>query len=288
MSGFNRSDNSRLTRRVVAAFLILLSLIIILADKQRQASIKSGHLSLDDPSAKVLGFISTPARGFGNLVRNAGHRANAYEENIRLRAELARLKGIENRVLDLTTRLKQYEKILAVDEEDTARGKKIAARAVFERHGPFVHSALINAGGDKSIEPGFAVMTVDGFYGHIVRVGQSSARVLLATDLNSRISVMSRRSGSRAIMVGNNTSRPTLRFIASGADWADGDQVVTSGDGGELPAGLPIGTAISTKEKTPKVELYTDGKAVDWVWVYPFKPIAPPENDELKPTDMTK
>ena len=281
MSGFSRSQQNRTTRRFVAALLILLSIIIVLADKQRQASINSGRLTLDDPSAKVLGVLSIPARGIGNLFRQAGDRANAYEENIRLKAEVERLRGIENKVLDLQTRISQYEAILTVGDNQQTDTQKIAARAVFERNGPFVHSALINAGRLKNVKPGHAVMTVDGFYGHVVRVGKNSARVLLPNDLNSRISVMSRRSGSRAIMVGVNTKRPALRFIASGSDWKDGDMVVTSGDGGVLPAGLPIGVAAKGKKSNYTVVLNTEDKPIDWVWVTPFEPIKAPIAEDV-------
>ena len=86
--------------------------------------------------------------------------------------------------------------------------QKIVARSVSETNGPFAHSALINAGAAKGAAKGHAVMTVDGLYGHVVRVGQNSARVLLLNDLNSRISVMSHRSQSRAILVGNNKDLP--------------------------------------------------------------------------------
>ena len=84
-------------------------------------------------------------------------------------------------------------------------------------------------------------MTVDGLYGHVIRVGKKSSRVLKLEDLNSRIAVMSKRSQSRAILIGDNSRVPVLSYVIDAADWVDGDVVITSGDDGVLPLGLPVG-----------------------------------------------
>jgi len=93
-----------------------------------------------------------------------------------------------------------------------------AVETVSEIDGPFVRSALINAGSKVGIKKGHPVMTVDGLYGHVLSVGPNSARVLRLGDLNSRISVMSARSDARAILSGNNSSTPLLAFVEDRAE----------------------------------------------------------------------
>jgi len=180
--------------------------------------------------------------------------------------------------------------MLSVQTSNDVSNTRMIARAVSENEGPFVHSALINIGANKGVKSGNAVMTTDGLYGHIVRSGSVSSRVLLINDLSSRISVMSQRSQNRAILLGSNTNKPKLAYVSLDADWQIGDRVVTSGDGGVLPRGLQIGVVVSGKANELLVEPFYLKRPVDWVWVYPFSPIPLPadnsENDDTKKTEL--
>ena len=291
-SGYNRPQRRRIVRRVLAVSLLIAALLIVLADRQQRQMLASGRLAADSLSARIMGVIAAPKRGIEKLFSNMEERKNAFQDNIRLRRDVARLRPYENQVLDLQMRLKRFENILGVEEASDFAKTKILARAVTETRGPFVHSALLNAGRNKGVKREYAVMTNRGLYGHIVRVGGSSSRVLLLNDLNSRIPVMSQRSGARAILVGKNTHQPELSYIAPDADWLDGDRVVTSGDGGILPQGLAVGEVLADKkaDKTADknkgwtVRLFSLEDPVDWVWVYPFSPISPPEQDTQNTT----
>ena len=279
ISGYNRPQRRRNTRRGLAAFFVLASIIIMLADRQQKSMLASGRLTADDFSSKIMGFIATPVRGIEALLVGAEARTNAFDNAAALRTEVERLRGYENRVLDMEMRVRRFEDMLSFDSSSDLSQGRIIARAVSESKGLFVHSALINAGKNKGVKTGYAVMTTDGLYGHIVRSGSVSARVLLLNDINSRISVMDQRSQSRAIMVGGNTNHPKLEYVALSADWKIGDRVITSGDGGVLPRGLAIGAVVADKSGGFAVDLFYLQKPVDWVWVYPYAPIPIPEDD---------
>lgn len=275
-SGYNRPQRRRNLQRGLAVTLILVCIFMLLADRQQKSMLASGRLTADDISSKIMGFIATPVRGIEAMFTGADNRSNAYEDNIMLRAEVERLRGFENKVLDMEMRVRRFEQMLSMETSSDIPATKIIARTVSESKGPFVHSALLNVGRNKNVEVGNAVMTTDGLYGHIVRTGAVSARVLLLNDLSSRISVMSQRSQSRAILVGNNTNKPKLGYVSLDADWQIGDRVVTSGDGGVLPRGLQIGKIVDSKSEDLEIELFYLDKPIDWVWVYPFTPTAPP------------
>ena len=132
------------------------------------------------------------------------------------------------------------------------------------------------------VKIGDAVMTADGMFGHIIRTGNSSSRVLKLEDLNSRIAVMSKTSQARAILMGDNTRLPLLSYVSLDSEWAVGDEVLTSGDDGLLPAGLPIGEVIIDAEGRMKVRLFVNRSFVDWVWVYPYQPMKKPEEDPVE------
>lgn len=224
-----------------------------------------------------LALLSKPIRAIESLIAGYQDRSRAVEENKALKEELYTLREDKQRAQVMEMKLRRFEDILGANPGSDIPVKKIAARAVSEVEGPFVRSALINAGRNKGIKKGHPVMTVDGLYGHVLRAGAGSSRVLQLGDLNSRIAVMSVRSEARAILSGDNSEFPRLAFIGDRADWREGDKVMTSGDDGVLPRGLPIGTVKSGKAEEFVVALNITGKNIDWVWVYPFQPIAEPE-----------
>ncbi len=88
--------------------------------------------------------------------------------------------------------------------------------------------------------------------GRVTDVGARSARVLLLTDLNSRIPVVIEGSQARAIMVGTNGPRPRLIYWSDGAP-KEGERVVTSAEANALPPDLPVGTVHYSAEHVPEV-----------------------------------
>lgn len=275
----------RLRGRVIFFLLLLVSLLIFFAGQANDNVLNRTKTQADDIAAPIMTYVTMPVRGFENFMADVHDRSRAHSENKRLKAELARLSDIEARANALAIKLSRFETILNVDVSSGIPDQKIAARAVAENNGPFVRSTLINAGKDKGIKKGFGVMTVDGLLGHVVRAGKRSSRVLRLEDLNSRISVMSVRSQSRAILTGDNSAQPKLSFVTEGSDWAKGDVVITSGDDGVLPQGLPVGYVSPDKDGGLRVQLYVNDNQIDWVWVYPYEPTMMPAEDDTVEAD---
>lgn len=271
----------RLIGRIVFVFLLITSILIFFAGQANDRVLDDTKTHAESAASPVMTYLSMPVRGFENVMSDLRQRGRAHTENKRLKTELARLSDVEARANALAIKLSRFETILNVDVSSGIPEQKIAARAVMETNGPFVRSSLLNAGHAKGIKKGYAVMTVDGMLGHIVRVGQNSARVLRLEDLNSRISVMSVRSQSRAILTGDNSRNPKLSFLTESSDWTPGDIVITSGDDGVLPPGLPIGVVLPEANGELLVDLYVNDHHVDWVWVYPHDPVSPPEEDPV-------
>ena len=275
-SGFSaRRRNSRF----VFAGLLFLSFVLYLASVGNDEAFRKTRSNVEGVGAKALTYLTLPARGFEKFTTDIRKRWQAHSENERLREEVSRLADTEARLNALTFKMSRFETILNVDVGSGIPEQKIAARAVSENDGPFAKTALINVGIRQGVSMGNAVMTVDGLYGHIIRVGNSSSRVLKLEDLNSRIAVMSKSEQERAILIGDNSPLPNLSYTASGSKWAEGDIVLTSGDDGVLPAGLPVGVVSLENSGDRKVKLFAHKNFVDWVWVYPYEPLQTPEAD---------
>ncbi len=168
-----------------------------------------------------------------------------------------------------------YEQALNV--ESPATQNRIGAWTLGDPDGLFVQSRLIGAGSRQGVHSGNPVLNVYGLIGRVVETGRVSSRVLLLTDLNSRIPVMADRSNARAVLVGDNSEYPRLEFLTRNADLEDGDRIVTSGDDGIMPRGLPVSQAQRDRQGRWRVRLYSDQAPVDFVWVFPFEPVRPPE-----------
>jgi rod shape-determining protein MreC len=141
---------------------------------------------------------------------------------------------------------------------------------VAETDGPFVKTRVLNAGAADGVAVDQGVLSEHGLVGRIVSAGEHSARVLLLKDLNSRVPVLIERNDIRAILAGDNSERPQLRYLRSGHGLISGDRVITSGDGGFLPHGLPVGEAFLDGQGQWRVRLDSDDGPIDFVRVVKF------------------
>jgi rod shape-determining protein MreC len=219
----------------------------------------------------MLSYLTKPFRGVENVLDARRDRSRAHAENQALKDELRRLQDVRRERDELARKLDALSQHMMVPPVEEHR--IVTARAVSETRSPFAQAALVNAGTDKGVRAGSAVMSTNGLYGHILRVGDRSARILRLTDESSRISVKSRRSDARAILAGDDGPRPTLRFVDDPEDFRDGDLIVTSGDEGVLPEGLEVGTA----DGQGRVRLSETGRGADWVRIYVRAVIPAPE-----------
>src|SRR5207244_4520586 len=96
-----------------------------------------------------------------------------------------------------------------------------------------------------------------------------SARVLLLNDINSRVPVIAERTGEKSILIGNNSDMPTLSYLTADSKIKTGDRVITSGDGGVFPEGIPVGVVTSAHGGF-KVQPYVDATQISYISVIDF------------------
>jgi rod shape-determining protein MreC len=101
--------------------------------------------------------------------------------------------------------------------------------------------------------------------GRVIEVGEKAARVLLLTDINSRVPVLIEGSNQKAILSGNNGDYLSLKHLPADSSLSEGGRIVTSGDGGIFPAGLPIGRVALNDNGKFIVKPYADLSRVSYV-----------------------
>lgn len=130
----------------------------------------------------------------------------------------------------------------------------IAARVLAYPGRPYVKSILINAGTSQGVRIRHPVVQAEGLVGRTLDVGPNSARVLLMSDLNSKIPVFVRSAQEHAILVGDNSSYPILKYTVTGSKIKVGDRVETSGRGGIFKEGIPVGYVMSVAPHSIKIK----------------------------------
>jgi rod shape-determining protein MreC len=259
----------------VALFILTILLIAFDRPQDRPPLLANIRSTITDLSAPLLDLAAAPVRGISNIGPYWRRQAGLAQENAGLRRRLDETRYWRDLAMQLRDQIELYEQALNVDTPAT--NARVGAWTLGDTDGPFVQSRLIGAGTRRGVEDGDPVLNVYGMIGRIVETGEVSARVLMLTDLNSRIPVMADRSNARAVLVGDNSPYPRLEFLARDADLEDGDRIVTSGDDGGMPRGLPIGLAQRDRQGRWRVRLFSDQAPIDFVWVFPYEAVGAPD-----------
>ena len=109
--------------------------------------------------------------------------------------------------------------------------RAVTARVLTDHDYAFFKSIMINAGQTDNVEKGHPVVSGDGVVGRILEAGEQTSRVLLITDINSRIPVYLEKSGYHAILAGQNTGALKIDHLPADTMLKDGEYVLTSGKG---------------------------------------------------------
>ena len=221
-----------------------------------------------DTVAPILDVLSRPAESVARVIDHVRQLSALSQENDRLRESQARLLQWQAAALRLEAENKNLRDLL--NYVPGPEPSFITARVIADTGGAFAHSLILNAGVRDGVAKGQAAMTGDGLVGRVAGAGSRSARILLITDLNSRIPVLVGTKRTRALLAGNNSNRPRLIHLPSGETVSAGDRIVTSGHGGAFPFGLPLGVVASISDGGIGVEPYVERNRLEYVRLLDF------------------
>ncbi|MFN9712073.1 MAG: rod shape-determining protein MreC [Alphaproteobacteria bacterium] len=263
------------TAGIVFLVVLIASVAVLLSDRREvfdtDAYGRPRTLS-DKVMAPVGDALSTPGRLTGQGVDGVKGYFFAVSENRRLNEELKEMRQWRDVALALRDTNERYRAVLGLKTDPPI--PMASARIVTDSRGPFANSRLANAGSEAGIKPGNQVMSENGLVGRVVGVTDGVSRVLLLTDAGSRTPVMIDRTNSRAILTGDGGPNPKLEYLRGQDPVRSGDRILTSGDGGVFPRGLPVGVAIKGLDNRWRVVLASDKAAVDYVRILLFQDFA--------------
>nr|WP_310524566.1 rod shape-determining protein MreC [Polymorphobacter sp.] len=246
-SAMRREQNLALVGAVVSGAVIATGLVLLLVARVNPDGAARMRGVMLDITTPVWSVVRAPFDGAGRALAWAGDYLGAVSRNRALEKQLV----VANAELQRAAADRQALKSLKALEKvrDPARTVVSTTRIVSATSGSVVRSAMIAAGRNDGVEPGLPVIGAAGLIGRTIEAGSGSARVLLLTDPASRIPIVVARTGQAALAVGTNSPSLELRDrVGADVPLQLGDRLLTSGDGGVFPPGIPVGTIISTAE----------------------------------------
>ena len=240
---------------IVSVLLIFLETI----DAKPLNKIRSFIKDIVYRTAVVANYPTKIFSGSYNIVEN---HFNLYENYNNLKKENEDLKNKYSKSEFLELENSQLRKL--IDEQAQSESNLVSARVMLDEQSPYLNSFVINIGGNKEIKNGMAVLDGKNFIGRIVDVNFFSSRILLVTDLNSKIPVISEPSGNHAILSGHGDNKPTLEYLSENHKIQEKDKIYTSGKEGIFAPGIPIGEAKIRKDIV-EVQLYSELSEITFV-----------------------
>ena len=203
------------------------------------------RMNIIDKVVPSFSWVGLPlARAF-DLLLSAKSYEKIYQQNQNLRRELQQMKAWKEAALQ---REQENAKLLDLNKVRLdPKFTRITGVVLADSGGPFRKTVLLNIGTRDGIMDGWAAMDGLGLVGRISGVANKTSRVVLLGDTSSRIAVTIDSGGQRAIIVGDNTSHPTIQFLEYPETVRPGDRVITSGDGGVFPPGILVGQVIKSQ-----------------------------------------
>lgn len=254
--------------RLTLPVMVVASFGLMLVGKVDTVLVERARSAVYDASAPVYAALAGP---LGQLNKAISELVNLWalrDENARLREENDRLLRWQSIALTLDSENQQLKAALHWIPDPEA--SYVTGRVVADAGGVYAKAVLLSVGPNHGLRKGQIALDERGLVGRVTEVGSRTARILLITDMNSRVPVVLQTSHSHAILAGTNGPRPRLLYWSEGTTPKEGEKVVTSGEANAFPANLPVGTVRYSASGTPEVEPDARLNSLDIVRVFDY------------------
>jgi rod shape-determining protein MreC len=255
-------------QRTTPPLLIALAAAIILLGKADQGMFDTLRATISDDAAPALDALTRPLRAAAYAVDRVRGVVMMYQDNLRLARDNQRLLQWQQVALKLSGDNRELRRLLKVVPARAV--SYITARVIASSAGGYVRSVMVDAGTAQGLARGQAAISDQGLVGRLTEVGGRAARVLLITDLNSRIPVVVGNARANAVLAGDNSERPRLLYLSGPDKLGIGDRVVTSGEGGIFPPGLPVGMVAALGHGGPRVAPYAEPSQLGYLLIVDY------------------
>ena len=242
--------------------LVIFSVTLIFLETLEFKPLNSIRSFVKDIVYRGAVIATYPLKSFSNFYDFVEEHINLYSNYEELVKENDELKNNITKTDFLELENSQLRKL--IEEQVETSSNLVSARVMLDKQSPYLNSFVINIGSNKNIKNGMAALDGKNFIGRVVGVNYFSSRVLLVSDLNSKIPVLSEPSANHAVLSGHGTNEPTLEYLPENHTVQNGDKIYTSGKEGIFTIGIPVGEVKIEKDKI-KVLLFSDLSQITFV-----------------------
>ena len=235
-SAFLKKGTKQRFSLIVLLFFSVSILVLGKFDFKGVNVLKSG---LNEIVYRASFIISAPENFIKNTYNLTISHINLYNDHKKLKKDYKDLKAEtlkNNFIKSENIMLKsKIEDIVDVSSE-------ILAKVLVDKQSPFLKSVIVNRGSKDKIKLGMAVLDGKFLIGKIVEVNYLTSRVLLLSDLNSKVPITVEPNSIQSILTGTGEQFGKLQYTQiENFNLENGHQIYTSGSGGIFKSGIPIG-----------------------------------------------
>lgn len=257
-----------LAKKFAIVILVISAFAMMLLNKTESLIIEKTSSMATDMISPMVDFLVVPARLVAGVYDYFGEIKEVYKDNQNLKEENKKLLNMYDRMKVLEVENKLLANLLNYVAPPEA--KFVTARIIAEEGDAFSHSVIAYTGNGDAVKKGQVVLSDRGVVGRVDKVGNMYSKILLITDINSRVPVMVEKNRVRGILAGDNTSIPKMVFIPLDAELNIGDRIVTSGVAGVFPAGLPVGTVAAIDKNNVTIKPYSNLDSLEYVRIVDY------------------
>ena len=236
------------TRQKFSLFtLLIISVLVLSLEYFKSGPVDTFRSITKDIIFKGSFFVSEPFVYAKKNYYNFKEHLQMYDEYKELKNKKNSLDVLRNENEFYKSENKRLKKL--IDEKNVYSNEFLLSKILLDQQSPYLKSVIINKGFNHGIKLGLAVKEKYYFVGKIINVNYLTSRILLASDLNSKIPVIIEPSGANAILSGQGQNAyAELEFLPKLKKIKEGDLVYTSGVDGIIPEAIPIGKVFAEND----------------------------------------
>ncbi|MEN6521549.1 MAG: rod shape-determining protein MreC [Armatimonadota bacterium] len=239
----------------IITFVLLLVLAIGVGTMHNRTQSRGSSYFPEDAVRVVIKPFQVAVSGIGGFFSGIAKSVRSHhafrKENDALRDEVKRLNMELVSIREEAAEARRLRAEIGLKEESPE--KLLPVRIISRDPSEWFVTATLDRGRTSGIRSGQAVITHRGLIGQVFEVSPNNAQVRAITDGSDDhggVGAMVQRSRVVGICMGQGSDLLQLTYLSKDADIKNGDIIVTSGQGGVVPKGLPIGRVISVKTES--------------------------------------
>ena len=254
------------TRQNFSLFtLLIVSILVLSLEYFKSGPVEKFRAITKDVIFKGSFFVSVPFVYIKDNYYTFQDHLKMYDEYKNLKVKNFDIESLNNQLEFYRSENIRLQKL--IDERNIYSNDYLVSKVLLDQQSPFLKSVIINKGYQHGVKLGVAVKEKSYYVGKIINVNYLTSRILLATDLNSKIPVIVEPSSVNAILSGTGGNiYGELDFLPKLAEVNDGDIVYTSGVDGIISPAIPIGR-IEIKQDKKLVKFFVDYNQLKFIQV---------------------